>query len=199
MWARSILAWLTVGVACLAMSGCGSTHVRSTNGRLPDDARILVPWSRIGDIALGDPRTRVEQEHGSAGHGYHVLQRYGNDTVQGYYRLHDSEVLVTFYGDRVGELEFETPYYRTKSGFGVGSTIPLGPCHRTATNQCERRWHGFVYNIRLREDPCNCWVKVGRGVRSLPATVANFGKPWFIIYLRHGRVASLYFALKYVD
>src|SRR5882724_8508929 len=77
MWGRCILVWLTVGVASVAMSGCGSTHVRSSNVQLPVDARILVPWTRIGDIALGDPRARVEQEHGSAGHGYHVLQRTG--------------------------------------------------------------------------------------------------------------------------
>ena len=199
MRGRGLFVWLTVGLACLGLSGCGSTHAAASRVRGAGDPRILVPWSRIGDIALGDSRARVEQEYGSVGHGYHVLQRYGKDTVQGYYRLHGSEVVVTFYGDRVGELEFETPYYRTKDGFGVGSTIPLGTCHKTATNPCEHRWHGFLYNLRLREDPCNCWVKIGRGARSLPATVDNFYKPWFIIYLKHGRVAGFYFALKYVD
>jgi hypothetical protein len=53
--------------------------------------------------------------------------------------------------------------------------------------------------VRLKEDPCNCWVKVGLGARSLPVTVSNFEKPWFIIYLHRGHVAGFYFALKYVD
>jgi hypothetical protein len=127
-----------------------------------------------------------------------VVQRYGN-AVEGYYRLHGAELAVTFYGDRVGRIGFGTPYYRTKRGFGVGSTIPLGPCHRTATNPCERHWHGFIYNPTLREDPCSCWVKVGTGAHSLPVTGSNFGKTWFFIYLRHGRVDGFYFALDYID
>jgi hypothetical protein len=147
----------------------------------------------------------VEEEYGSVGHGYHVLQRYG-DTVQGYYRLHGSRVIVTFYGSRlgsesaVGELDFSTPYYRTKDGFGVGSTIPLGPCHRTAADPCEHRWHGFIYNPILKEAPCNCWVHVGLGARSLrPVNARNFAQPWFFIYLRRGHVSGFYFALRYVD
>ena len=170
----------------------------ASSARAAGDPPLFVPWHRIGDISLGEPRARVEGEYGGVGDGYHVIQRYG-DTVEGYYRLHGSRVFVTFYGRRVGELGFRTPYYRTKSGFGVGSRIPLGPCHRTATNPCEHRWHGFVYNVTLKEDPCNCWVKVGRGARSLPVTGRNFLKPWFFIYLRHGRVASFYFALRFVD
>jgi hypothetical protein len=148
---RGLFVWLTVGVGCLGFSGCRSTHVRASSVRGAGDPRILVPWRRIGDIALGDSRARVEQEYGSARHGYHVFQRYGKGTVQGYYRLHGSELVVTFYGDRVGELEFGTPYYRTESGFGVGSAIPLGACHKTATNPCEHRWHGFLYNLRLKK------------------------------------------------
>jgi hypothetical protein len=45
----------------------------------------------------------------------------------------------------------------------------------------------------------DCWVKVGRGARSLPATGDNFLKPWFFIYVDHGRVSRFYFALKFVD
>lgn len=106
---------------------------------------------------------------------------------------------MTFYGDRVGRVGFGTPYYRTKSGLGVGSRIPLGPCHTTTINPCEHRWHGFVWNLRLRENPCGCWTKVGLAAESLPATVTNFLKPWFFIYTSHGRVSGFYFALKYVD
>lgn len=187
---RLILLWLTVGVGCLGLSGCGSTHVAAQR-----DPPLLVPWSRMGDIALGAPRSDVEHEYGSVGHGFHVVQRYGN-AVEGYYRLHGTEVAVTFYGDRVGRIGFGTPYYRTLSGFGVGSTIPLGACHKTATNPCEHRWRGFIYNVRLKEQPCNCWVKVGTGKQSLPF---QYNKPWFFIYFQHGRVLGFYFALNYVD
>jgi hypothetical protein len=128
-----------------------------------------------------------------------VEREYG-PVDKGYYRLHGSKVIVTFYGRRVGELAFSTSYYRTTGGFGVGSTIPLGPCHRTAANPCEHRWRGFVYNPTLREAPCHCWVKVGLGARSLrPVNASNFGKPWFFIYLRGRQVTSFYFALRYVD
>jgi hypothetical protein len=158
------------------------------------DPPLLVHWSRIGDIWLGEARARVEREY----HRFHVVQRYGN-AVQGTYRLHGDDVVVTYYGGRVGALEFATPYYRTKTGFGVGSKIPLGPCHRTKAYPCEHRWRGFVWNRRLREDPCSCWTKVGLGKTSLSISGTSFGKPWFIIYIRHGRVSDFVFDLKYVD
>jgi hypothetical protein len=182
--------------AALAIAGCGASHQRRVVG--PPD---LVPWHQVGDISLGEPRKRVEQEYGSSGHGFHVIQRYG-DAVQGWYSgLHDTKVFVTFYGRTVGELALSSPHYRSTSGFGVGSRIPPGTCHprRIALDGCERRWHGFVYNAWARETPCNCWTKVGRGRNSLPATVDNFEKPWFIIYMRHGRVDAFDFDLKYVD
>jgi hypothetical protein len=162
------------------------------------DPPLLVLWNRIGDITLGESKARVQAEYGAVGHGYHVIQRYGNRT-QGYYVLHRSEVAVTFYANRVGELAFATPYYRTKAGFGVGSTIPLGPCHTTAASRCEHRWRGFIYNVRLKEDPCSCWVKVGNGAQSLAPTAANFFKPWYIVNVHDGRVVWFEFALKYVD
>ena len=163
------------------------------------DPPLLVPWSRIGDITLGRSRTRVERDYGSVGGGFHTPGGGSSGFVQGYYRLHGTKVWVTFDGGRVADIAFTTPYYRTKSGFGVGSTIPLGPCHRTATAQCEHRWHGFVWNAWVREEPCSCWVKVGLGARSLPATTENFLRPWFLIYTHRGRVTRFYFALKFVD
>jgi hypothetical protein len=145
-------------------------------GASPPDPPLLVPWSRVGDIRLGEPRARFDRE-------------YRRFRVGDHYRLHGSRVDVTFYGGRVGAIGFETPYYRTKSGFGVGSRIPIGNGH----------WHGFVWNKWVREKPCNCWTKVGLGKRSLPVTGANFEKPWFFINMRHGRVSRFYFDLKFVD
>jgi hypothetical protein len=184
-----------VFVSCLAFAG---SNLALAHARSAGDPPRLVPWSKVGDISLGEPRARVEQEYGSVGHGYHVL--FGSrGHVQGYYLLHGTKVHVTFDGGRVAEIGFSTPYYRTTSGFGVGSTIPLGPCHRTAKYRCERRWHGFVWNEWSREKLCGCWTKAGLGRQSLPLTTANFLKPWFFINMRHGRVASFYFALKFVD
>ena len=197
MTSMRLVAVLVLLGACAAV-GASSASSGSTWTSRALDPPLLVPWSRAGDIALGELRGRAEREYGSVGHGFNVLQRYG-DTVQGYYRLHSDRVIVTFYGDHVGELKFKTTYYRTKTGFGVGSRIPLGPCHRTATNLCEHHWRGFIYNPTLRVRPCGCWVKAGLGTQSLPANALNFGKPWFFIYLRRGYVTGFHFALEYVD
>jgi hypothetical protein len=42
-------------------------------------------------------------------------------------------------------------------------------------------------------------VKVGLGARSQAVAAANFLKPWFFIYMRHGRVARFLFSQKFVD
>ena len=165
--------------------GPGSTTFTRWVITIGADPPIFVPWSGFGDISLGSYKVEVEAEYGPE-------PRYG-------YRLHGTRVFVAFDRGRVSAIRFSTPYYRTKSGFGVGSRIPLGPCHRTRTNRCEHRWHGFVWNAWVREKPCSCWVKVGPGRRSLPATVDNFLKPWFFIDVRRGRVSGFYLALKFVD
>jgi len=183
---------VSVLLASLVVTGIAS----SSSGK--SDPPILVPWHKIGDIALGESKARVEQEYGAEGHGYHVDVR-NQGFIQGYYRLHGSQVWVTFWDGRVNELDFTTRYYRTTSGFGVGSTIPFGPCHRTATNPCERRWHGFVWNAWRREEPCQCWFKVGLGAQSLPTTRIKFGTPAFAIFIRRGHVSEFYFAQKFVD
>jgi hypothetical protein len=189
---KSVPVASAVFVACLAITG---SHLAAAKAHSAGDPPLLVPWSRVGDIALGESQARVERKYGDAGHGYHVV--VGN--AQGYYLLHRSKVWVTFAGGRVEEISFSTPYYRTKNGLGVGSAIPLGPCHRTAKSRCEHRWHGFVWNEWNRDKPCGCWTKVGLGARSLPLTTANFLKPWFFINMRHGHIHSFYFALKFVD
>jgi hypothetical protein len=138
------------------------------------DPPVLALWGKVGGISLGEPAIQVESDYGSE--------------PRGGYRLHGSTVSVSYRDRGVNEIRFSAPYYRTKSGFGVGSRIPPG-----------RYWHGFVWNAWVREKPCSCWVKVGGGRRSLPATVDNFLKPWFFIYVHHGRVSGFYFARKFID
>jgi hypothetical protein len=161
------------------------------------DPPLFVMWNRIGDIALGESKMRVEAEYGSAGHGFHVIQRYGN-SVQGRYRLHDSDVVVTFQRDLVNDIDFVTPYYRTKTGFGIRSAIPPGRCHNRGGG-CEHRWHGFVLYPKWKDSPCNCWIKVGTAARSAIASPRNFLKPWFFIFTRHGRAAEIFLSRRYID
>src|SRR3954464_4530443 len=106
-----------LAVAIVAV-GCSSGSRRA-------DPPVLVPWHKIGDIGLGDPKERV-------------LREYGSEPELGY-RLHASRVYIEFDAVRVSAIRFSTPYYRTKSGFGVGSRIPLGACHHTTTSRCEHR------------------------------------------------------------
>jgi hypothetical protein len=190
---------LVLLTASLGFTACGTAH----RADRASDPPVLVPWSRVGDIELGGSRLSVEREYGSVGHGFHVVQRYGAPTggtaVEGYYDRHGGNVAVTFYSDKVGRIGFGIRYYRTKTGFGVGSTIPLGPCHKTAPTSCEHRWHGFVFTRKYHDTPCACWIKVGVQRMSLPAT-GTFGKqPWFFIYTRRGRVTGFYFALDFID
>jgi hypothetical protein len=168
----AVLAFLALAVGC-------------SSGLRRADPPVLVPWHRIGDIGLGDPQKDVVRE-------------YGKEPDLGY-RLHGGVVQVGFDRDRVTSIWFSTHYYRTRSGLGVGSRIPLGSCHRTKARRCEHRWHGFVWNEWVREKPCNCWTKVGRGEQSLPVNSKSFLKPWFFINVRHGRVSSFYFDSKFVD
>jgi hypothetical protein len=160
----------------LAACSFGPGSTRFTRWRITEgsDPPVFVPWETVGGISLDEPKRQVEAEYG-------LEPQYG-------YRLHGSRVLVGFDHGRVSDVRFSTPYYRTKGGFGVGSRIPPG-----------RYWHGFVWNAWVREKPCSCWVKVGRGPRSLPATVHNFLKPWFFVYVHRGRVSGFYFALRFVD
>jgi len=165
-WRRGELAFCSFGP--------GSTTFTRWVVTQGSDPPIFVPWSTVGNIALGGYKEEVEAD-------------YGHEPRSGY-RLHGGRVYVTFDRGRVDSIRFSTRYYRTKGGFGVGSRIPRG-----------RRWHGFVWNAWVREKPCSCWVKVGRGKQSLTATNKNFLKPWFFINVHRGRVSSFYFASKFVD
>jgi hypothetical protein len=140
---------------------------------IPDPPQ-LVPWRRIGDIFLGEPKARL-------------LHEYGAQPELGYF-LPGGRVQVGFEGGRVSTIWFSTPYYRTNGGLGVGSRIPPG-----------HPFHEFLWNAWAREKPCSCWVKVGRGRQSLPATVDNFLRPWTFINVRRGRITSFYFAAHFVD
>jgi hypothetical protein len=98
--------WAALLTAVVVAVGCSSGSQRV-------DPPLLVPWHKIGDIGLGEPKARVVRE-------------YGRQLELGY-RLHGGRVQVGFDGGQVTSIWFSTRYYRTKSGFGVGSRIPLGP------------------------------------------------------------------------
>jgi hypothetical protein len=132
-----MVAWVVVLTAVSASAAAES--------RVLDPPRI-VPWHRIGDVGLGMTETRVEYTYGQADE--HV-------TPCGYsYHLHGGILDVDYSPSckrssnpdrRVLAIATDSSYYRTPSGLGVGSRIPLGPCH-LKRGVCEYRWNGFVYH-----------------------------------------------------
>jgi len=189
LWTRLVLSvGLIASITAVGSGPAGAGH---------SDPPLLVPWHRVGDISLGETSGRVEAEYGSIGHGFKVIQRWPG-SVQGQYELHGTEVMVTFTNHLVNDIDLVTPYYRTASGFGIGSTIPLGPCYPVAGGVCEHRWHGFVFHTKWKDSHCYCWVKVG-SVGGLAPTTRNFLHPWFFIFTRNGRAAEFYFSRSYTD
>jgi hypothetical protein len=184
-----LLCLLVAGVALTA--GVGSSH---SAGR---DPPALVEWHRVGDISLGESQRQVFAEYGGIGHGYHREVDAG--ILQGYFRVHGTDEEVDFRNHRVDDILFSTRYYRTRSGFGVGSKIPFGPCVKTWTHRCGHRWHGFVWNEVYKEHVCSCWAKVGTGKQSLRPAPATFGRRWVLVYVSHGRVAGFYLSRHFVD
>jgi hypothetical protein len=161
-------AALTVCVvlAAVALTACGGTATRS-------DPPLLVPWTGVGDIRLGEAIRQVGVEYGRAGPSGYPLHG-------GLVQVYDNAS-----GGRVNQINFSTRYYRTKSGFGVGSTLP-------------RAWRGdFIWNPILKQSPCRCWVKVGSGRRSLPMRAAKPDVPFVVIYVRHDRVVFIAISSKY--
>ena len=204
---RQLPRFACVTLAVIFVVGCGQA-TKQRVGTSPSaraagaDPPVLVRWKTVGDISLGESRSRVQTEYGTDGHGFHVVARYGDAStgisIDGYYRLH-GYVAVTFNNDHVDRIAFGSPYYRTSDNFGVGSRIPLGPCHKTAINRCEHRWHGFIWDAFNKDQVCDCWVKVGDAANSQVASVHNFLKPWYYIYTKRGRVTDFVFDSKFID
>jgi hypothetical protein len=162
----AVLACVAAIIAAgMLTAACGATAKRS-------DPPLLVPWTRVGNIRLGEPFKQVAAEYGRQARRY---------------RLHGGTVSLWGAQGRVNFIDLTTRYYRTKGGFGVGSRFP-------------QRWRrDFIWNGIVKLKPCGCWVKVGTGKRSLPPTGANFGKPWVIVYVSGGRVREIFLSQKYLD
>src|SRR6266571_1426677 len=78
--------------------GCGA-DAASTKMTARLDHPVLVPWHRIGNISLSEPRESVARAYPSA--RFHVLQRYAVRRTEGYFVLHGSHVVITYYSDHV--------------------------------------------------------------------------------------------------
>lgn len=138
-----------------------------------DPARI-VPWHMIGNIGIGMSQTRVEY-----GYGQGTISHIGGLPYETW-AVAGGRLQAGFQNGHVWYVETTSRRYSTTSGLGVGSRIPLGPCHRTARG-CEYRWNGFTYEpqdrrwVRLaRHDGrlVEAWLEIGRGTVSRVTVLA---------------------------
>jgi hypothetical protein len=175
-----IFAFAVIAAATL-VTGCGGSSKRA-------NPRLLVPWTSVGDISLGEPITQLKAEGGLHGTGGVWIVHGGTPRaveVTSDLTIHHRDT-VGLTG-RVNEIDFHTPYYRTRGGLGVGSAFP-------------RRWRtSFLYSPGTKKSggACGCWVKLGTGQRSLPWSLTNFGKqPKLIITVVHGRIVDILLTTK---
>jgi hypothetical protein len=134
---RSLLVVLSIGVfALLTTTSLGAATF----------PRTIVPWHKIGGIAIGMQRQSVIYRYG-----------YGHSSpyADADYKTPDGKSLSVTYGTkasgfvgRVIELETDSSWFITTGGIGVEAIIPLTPC-KTIQGNCVHYWNGFT----LGQDP----------------------------------------------
>jgi hypothetical protein len=83
-------AVVLVALVAAFAAGCGSGTKRS-HVAAKSDPPLLELTGRVGDITLGEPKMKVENEYGTEGDGFHVTYRNAG-AISGYYRLHHGRV-----------------------------------------------------------------------------------------------------------
>jgi hypothetical protein len=124
---RAGLLITTVGL-CLVVVADGAR----SSAVLPS---TITPWHAIGGIGIGSSTAAIRY-------------RYGREGKSGVIRFTrpDGTLDVSFNKGHVGVLTTTSPYFRTPTGIGVGSRIPLGPCHSVGGGNCTYLWQGFKYS-----------------------------------------------------
>lgn len=175
--------------SCLSTEGraCGLAWSNVMELRLPDDSPTLVFHQAIGDVRLGTARSAVEKKYGSGSvrtfrNYFPIGTKYARRVLTRVtYRLHGGELVVDYVGGQARVVHTTSSYYRTRSGVGVGTRIPLGRCHwrnftvtteqgKQTYRQCDHRWGDFVW-----EGDCgDAWLAGNR--RVLTALFTSRGK-----------------------
>jgi hypothetical protein len=120
-------------------------------GAISDTPTILFNTS-IGDVRLGMPRAQVVEKYGVGRterlRGYFPVgvRYHGKVLYRTTYRVHSGKLVVSYVDGRVKMIETTSRYYRTRSGIGVGTRIPRGPCHPDGYGGCRYRWRGFEFD-----------------------------------------------------
>ncbi len=128
----------TLVALVMTVTGVAGLMPATVSAQVNDPPRI-VGWRLIGNAGLGMSRERVEYVYG---HRVPDRRTYPYDLST--YQVHGGKLLINYTRGLVDGVSTDSLYYRTKDGIGVGTRIPLGPCHRTKSRPCERRWKGFV-------------------------------------------------------
>jgi prepilin-type processing-associated H-X9-DG protein len=116
------------------------------------DTPAIAIHKSIGDVRLGMARSAVQTAYGSGRtvrlrHYFPVGTKYhGKVLYRTTYSLHGGKLIVSYVDGRVKMIETTSRYYRTRSGVGVGTHIPRGPCHPDGYGGCRYRWRGFEYD-----------------------------------------------------
>jgi prepilin-type processing-associated H-X9-DG protein len=116
------------------------------------DTPSIVFNASIGDVRLGIPRSQVVETYGAGKterlRGYFPVgvRYHGKVLVRTTYWVHGGKLIVSYVDGRVKMIETTSRYYRSASGVGVGTRIPLGPCHYDKSGGCQHRWRSFEYD-----------------------------------------------------
>jgi hypothetical protein len=120
-------------IALLVMLGAVSAASANSS-----DPLLIVPWRQIGQARLGAEKATLDRLFGSV--------PGDSDGQTTFYSVPGGTLDVGFDGPTAVDMSTENPGEHTADGLKIGAKLPLGPCRRTASTSCQRRWHGLVYH-----------------------------------------------------
>ena len=179
-WNLVLASLIAVGAALvLAVSG-GAVRAQDV------DPPTLVWNNQVGSARLGMSEVQIEYLYGAPTKTDmwrlpHVDTPFPDAAVHAQkYVIGDHSLWVWYLGGRPGAkvLETSSPYYRTSTGVGVGTRIPLGQCVRTRLSSggsyCAYKWRSFEF------DRC-----------SPGAWIGGYGRRQTVLIMQRGVVQSI--------
>ena len=123
-WMRSLagLVWAWITISTGAMSTGAEANSSRQDDQTKEQAQLIVPGKRVGQIGLGAKRAEVVEKLGKPEAASYGAERFPVDSLPAKYYLHFKDLSFLIKDDRVSQITVSKPRWKLANGVGVGAS-----------------------------------------------------------------------------